>query len=97
LCQRKGARSTQTVGLDVRLVIRLARQPAWLLGIAGMIGGFLFQLTALRSGDLARAQPILAAELLFVLGYLAAACGGSAAATGWPRPPLSPGSPSWIR
>jgi hypothetical protein len=73
LCQRKGARSTQTAGFDVRLVVRLARQPAWLLGIASMIGGFAFQLTALRSGGLALIQPILAAELLFVFGYLALA------------------------
>ena len=73
LCQRKGARSTQTAGFDARLLVRLARQPAWLLGIAAMIGGFIFQITALRFGDLALVQPILAAELLFVFGYLAIA------------------------
>ena len=73
LCQRKGARSTQTAGFDAGLVVRLARQPVWLLGIASMIGGFIFQLTALRFGDLALVQPILAAELLFVFGYLAVA------------------------
>ena len=71
LCQRKGARSTQTAGFDARLLVRLARQPAWLLGIAAMIGGFIFQITALRFGDLALVQPILAAELLFVFGYMA--------------------------
>jgi drug/metabolite transporter (DMT)-like permease len=73
VCQRKGARDTQTAGFDARLVIRLARQPVWLLGIASMILGFVFQLTALRFGDLALVQPILAAELLFVFGYLAVA------------------------
>ena len=73
LCQRKGAMSTQTAGFDIRLLFRLARQPVWLLGIASMILGFIFQLTALRSGDLALVQPILAAELLFVFGYLAVA------------------------
>ena len=73
VCQRKGARSNQTTGFDVRLVVRLARQPVWLLGIASMILGFVFQLTALRYGDLALVQPILAAELLFVFGYLAIA------------------------
>src|SRR2546430_5672202 len=73
LCQRKGARSTQTSGFDARLLVRLARQPAWLLGIAAMIAGFAFQITALRYGDLALVQPILAAELLFVFGYLAIA------------------------
>jgi drug/metabolite transporter (DMT)-like permease len=73
VCQRKGARSTQAAGFDVRLVFRLARQPAWVLGIASMILGFVFQLTALHFGDLALVQPILAAELLFVFGYLAVA------------------------
>jgi len=73
LCQRKGAKDNETAGFDVRLLVRLARQPAWLLGIAAMMGGFAFQITALRFGDLALVQPILAAELLFVFGYLAIA------------------------
>ena len=71
VCQRKGARSSPAVGFDLRLVFRLARQPVWLLGIASMILGFVFQLTALRFGELALVQPILTAELLFVFGYLA--------------------------
>ena len=71
VCQRKGAKDNETAGFDARLMVRLARQPAWLLGIAAMIGGFIFQITALRYGDLALVQPILAAELLFVFGYLA--------------------------
>ena len=73
LCQRKGAKDNETAGFDARLLVRLARQPVWLLGIAAMIGGFIFQITALRYGDLALVQPILAAELLFVFGYLAVA------------------------
>src|SRR6266516_1081618 len=73
LCQRKGARDTETAALDARLLVRLARRPAWLGGIAAMIGGFIFQITALRYGDLSQVQPILAAELLFVFGYLAVA------------------------
>jgi len=73
LCQRKGARDDQAAGFDVRLLARLARRPAWLGGIAAMIGGFAFQITALRFGDLSQVQPILAAELLFVFGWLAIA------------------------
>ena len=74
VCQRAGARNTgPAAGFDARLIVRLARQPTWLLGIAAMIGGFVFQLTALRFGELALVQPILAAELLFVFGYLAVA------------------------
>jgi hypothetical protein len=74
VCQRAGARNTGlATGFDARLIVRLARQPVWLLGIAAMIGGFVFQLTALRFGELALVQPILAAELLLVFGYLAVA------------------------
>jgi drug/metabolite transporter (DMT)-like permease len=74
LAQRQGARSVEmTRGFDVRLILRLARRPVWLLGIASMIGGFLFQLTALRYGPLALVQPILAVELILVFGYMALA------------------------
>jgi len=74
VAQRQGARSVPaTEGFDVRLILRLARRPVWLLGIASMIAGFLFQLTALRYGALALVQPILALELLLVFGYMAVA------------------------
>jgi hypothetical protein len=74
ICQRQGARSVETTGgFDLRLILRLARRPIWLLGIASMIGGFLFQLTALRYGALTLVQPILALELLLVFGYMAIA------------------------
>jgi drug/metabolite transporter (DMT)-like permease len=73
VCQRKGASSNETAAFDVWLVFRLARQPVWLLGVASMILGFVFQLIALHFGALALVQPILALELLFVFGYLAVA------------------------
>ena len=44
-------------GFDVGLVFRLARQPVWLLGMASMILGFVFQISALRFGPLALVQP----------------------------------------
>lgn len=73
VCQRIGARSSEAAGFDLGLVFRLARRPVWLLGVASMILGFVFQLAALRFGPLALVQPILALELLFVFGYLAVA------------------------
>jgi drug/metabolite transporter (DMT)-like permease len=76
VCQRLGARSNETAGFDVWLVFRLARRPVWLLGVASMILGFGFQLSALRYGELALVQPILAVELLFVFGYLAVSARG---------------------
>ena len=83
VCQRRGAKGTQARGFDVGLVVRLARRPVWLLGIASMIGGFGFQLTALRFGDLSLVQPILAAELVFVFGYLAIAGSGRVRCRDW--------------
>lgn len=71
VCQRLGARASETTKLDLLLVFRLARQPIWLTGIASMILGFVFQLAALHYGPLALVQPILALELLFVFGYMA--------------------------
>jgi drug/metabolite transporter (DMT)-like permease len=71
VCQRLGARDSHATSLDVWLIFRLARRPIWLAGIAAMILGFVFQLTALHYGALALVQPILALELLFVFGYMA--------------------------
>jgi drug/metabolite transporter (DMT)-like permease len=71
VCQRLGAKNSQPTGVDVWLVFRLARRPIWLLGIASMILGFIFQVSALHYGALALVQPILALELLFVFGYMA--------------------------
>ena len=76
VCQRIGARNTETAGFDAWLLLRLARQPVWLLGVLSMIGGFALQLVALRYGALALVQPILALELLFVFGYMAVAGAG---------------------
>jgi drug/metabolite transporter (DMT)-like permease len=71
VCQRLGAKDSQPSGLDVWLVFRLARRPVWLLGVASMILGFVFQVAALHYGALALVQPILALELLFVFAYMA--------------------------
>jgi drug/metabolite transporter (DMT)-like permease len=83
VCQRIGAKNIQTTGFDARLMFRLARRPVWLLGIASMIGGFVLQLTALHFGALALVQPILAAELVFVFGYLAIAGSGRVKRRDW--------------
>jgi hypothetical protein len=70
VCQRFGAKSSEAEGFDIWLVFRLARRPVWLLGIASMILGFVFQVIALHFGPLALVQPILALELLFVFTYM---------------------------
>lgn len=70
VCQRLGARTSEVTGFDPRLILRLVRRPVWLAGIASMIAGFGFQLSALHFGPLALVQPMLALELLFVFGYM---------------------------
>jgi hypothetical protein len=60
VCQRLRARSHEGAGFDVWLVFRLARRPVWLLGLASMTLGFVFQISALRFGPLALVQPVLA-------------------------------------
>jgi hypothetical protein len=69
--QRFAASSYQAAGFDAWLVLRLARRPVRLAGLASMILGFVFQVNALRFGPLALVQPILALELLFAFGYMA--------------------------
>jgi drug/metabolite transporter (DMT)-like permease len=87
VCQRLGATnleqsSAKEGGFDPWLVFRLARQSAWLLGFACMVGGFAFQVAALHFGPLALVQPILAFELLFVFGWLAVLPGPRGARAG---------------
>ena len=70
VCQRLGARNTEVTGFDPRLILRLVRRPVWLAGIASMIAGFGFQVSALHFGPLALVQPMLALELPLVFGYM---------------------------
>ena len=83
VCQRMGAKSSPAPGFAIGLVVRLARRPVWLLGIACMIAGFGFQLAALHFGALTLVQPILATELVFVFGYLAVAGSGRVKCRDW--------------
>jgi hypothetical protein len=71
VCQRIGAKRDEADHFDLRLLWRLPRRPVWLLGLASMILGFGFQISALHFGPLALVQPIMALELLFVFAYMA--------------------------
>jgi drug/metabolite transporter (DMT)-like permease len=70
MCQRRGARSSEATRVDLWLIVRLARRPIWLAGLASQILGFAFQVTALHYGALALVQPVFALELLFVFAYM---------------------------
>jgi drug/metabolite transporter (DMT)-like permease len=48
-------------------LLRLARQPAWLAGLAADAAGFAAQAAALGAGRLAVVQPLLASSLVFAL------------------------------
>jgi len=54
-----------------RLIVYLVHRPVWFLGILCMIGGFGFQVAALREASLSLVQPVIATELLFVFAFLA--------------------------
>ncbi|MFF3409318.1 DMT family transporter [Streptomyces sp. NPDC002742] len=64
--QRKAA-SRVAEGGGLRLILRLARQPPWLIGIAGVTGAALFQAVALANGPLSLVQPLFILELPFAL------------------------------
>jgi drug/metabolite transporter (DMT)-like permease len=70
VCQRLGAKNSEATRVDFWLIVRLARRPIWLVGLASQILGFAFQVEALRYGALALVQPIFALELLFVFAYM---------------------------
>src|SRR5580693_6428399 len=70
VCQRLGAKNSEATRVDLWLIVRLARRPIWLVGLASQILGFAFQVAALRYGALALVQPVFALELLFVFAYM---------------------------
>jgi drug/metabolite transporter (DMT)-like permease len=49
------------------VLVRLARRPAWLAGLAAVIAGFALQAAALGMGPLVVIEPMLASGLLFAL------------------------------
>ncbi|MET8247632.1 DMT family transporter [Streptomyces sp. NPDC005202] len=64
--QRKAA-ATVPSGGGLRLLLALARRPAWLAGIGGVMGAALFQALALVNGPMALVQPLFILELPFAL------------------------------
>ncbi len=64
--QRKAAAPMKSGG-GLRFLLALVRQPAWLIGILGVICAFLFQALALYNGPIALVQPLFVLELPFAL------------------------------
>ena len=64
--QRKAAATVKRGG-GLRLLLALARRPAWLAGIAGVTAAAVCQALALANGPLALVQPVFILELPFAL------------------------------
>jgi drug/metabolite transporter (DMT)-like permease len=62
--QRQAAAAPESSAGRPRLLLLLARQPLWLLGMAAQVGGFAAHAVALRSGPLATVQMLVAGELI---------------------------------
>jgi len=62
--QRQAAAAPRSSAGRPRLLLLLARQPLWLLGIAVQIGGFAAHAVALRSGSLATVQMLVSGEFV---------------------------------
>ena len=70
--QRKATITQDEDASALRLILGLARTPAWVGGIGAMAVGFLLQAGALATGPISLVQPVLVVELSFTL-LLAAA------------------------
>jgi hypothetical protein len=62
--QRQAAAAPSSSAGRPRLLVLLARQPLWLLGLGAQIAGFAAHAVALRSGPLTVVQMLVAAELI---------------------------------
>jgi drug/metabolite transporter (DMT)-like permease len=69
--------------LKLGLLVRLARHPAWMLGLLCDIGAFALQFAALGHGAIALVQPLLVCGLLFALPIGAAWTGRRLSRTDW--------------
>jgi drug/metabolite transporter (DMT)-like permease len=83
VCQRLGAKNSEATRVDLWLIVRLARRPIWLVGLASQILGFAFQVTALHYGALALVQPVFALELLLVFASMTVLGSGRVTRRDW--------------
>jgi drug/metabolite transporter (DMT)-like permease len=65
--QQKAGMDVPASSASAGLLVRMARQPWWLAGIACDVVGFIAQAAALRLGQLAVVQPLLILSVVFAL------------------------------
>jgi drug/metabolite transporter (DMT)-like permease len=75
LQQKVAAQASGDEAVSAGFLVRLAREPLWLAGIAVDGLGFVCQALALKVGQLAVVQPLLAATIVFALPMGAALTG----------------------
>lgn len=64
---RAAVSSPDAKGLGVRLLLRLARRPVWVLGLLAGAAGLALHAVALSVGQLAVVQPLLVSGMLFAI------------------------------
>jgi hypothetical protein len=67
LQHHSAVRQPTELAMRTGLLVRLARQPQWMLGNALDAVGFVFQFLALRTGSLELVEPLLVVSLLFAV------------------------------
>ncbi len=67
ITQHKASISSPVSSKGWRVAVYLFKSPLWLFGWAAIVGAFVFQALALHHGLLSVVQPLLIAELVFVL------------------------------
>jgi drug/metabolite transporter (DMT)-like permease len=67
LQQRPASEVPMELAARPGLLIRVAQQPAWVVGVVAEIAGFVLQVIALRHGSLVVVQPLLTTSLLFTI------------------------------
>ena len=80
--QRQAAAAPETSAGRPRLLLHLARQPLWVMGMLTQVGGFAAHAVALGSGPLATVQMLVALELVVAVVIVRL----------WSGHPLSPAS-----
>jgi len=68
VAEQRGTKHVETrETLSPMILLDLARQPVWVLGVGGLIAGFVLQIVALHFGSLALVEPILVGDLVFAV------------------------------
>ena len=67
LQQQVASRSSEEEARSAGFLVRLARQPRWLAGVASDAVGFVAQAVALAAGRLVVVQPLMATSMVFAL------------------------------